>query len=122
MPIRPENRGRYPQEWDAISSRIRFVRAASRCECDARCGSTIHQSGRCEARHGQPNPRTGSTVILTVAHLDHTPENCDDDNLMAMCQACHLAYDRDHHAETAARTRREAAEAAGQLSLINGGT
>ena len=38
--------------------------------------------------------------MLTVAHLDHQPENCDDANLKAMCQRCHLAYDREHHAET----------------------
>jgi len=45
-------------------------------------------------------------VVLTVAHLDHQPENCDPANLMAMCQACHLAYDRDHHADTR-RARQE---------------
>jgi hypothetical protein len=43
-------------------------------------------------------------VILTTAHLDHRPENCDDDNLLAMCQGCHLHYDRDHHAETRRQT------------------
>lgn len=41
---------------------------------------------------------------LAVAHLDHTPENCDPDNLRAMCQACHLTYDAAHHAATRART------------------
>jgi hypothetical protein len=49
---------------------------------------------------------TGSKVVLTTAHLDHTPENCDPANLRAMCQGCHLHYDREHHAETAYRTRR----------------
>jgi hypothetical protein len=39
-------------------------------------------------------------VVLTVAHLDHTPEHCHPDNLRAMCQGCHLHYDRDHHAAT----------------------
>lgn len=46
-------------------------------------------------------------IVLTVAHLDHQPENCDPQNLKAWCQRCHLHYDRDHHAETAYRTRRE---------------
>lgn len=32
-------------------------------------------------------------VVLTVAHLDHTPENCADDNLAALCQRCHNRYD-----------------------------
>lgn len=36
---------------------------------------------------------SGPFVILTIAHLDHTPENCADDNLRAWCQKCHNAYD-----------------------------
>ena len=60
---------------------------------------------------------TGSRVILTVAHLDHQPENCADDNLKAMCQGCHLHYDRDHHRETARATRETAALAAGATEL-----
>lgn len=44
---------------------------------------------------------------IRAAELDHTPENCDPTNLMAMCQACHLAYDRDHHADTRRAYRKE---------------
>lgn len=106
MPIRPENKIRYPKGWPAISSRIRFERAEGRCECDGECGR-LH-AGRCHATHGRPHPITGSKVVLTVAHLDHTPENCDDANLRAMCQRCHLSYDGPHHAETAAQTRQAA--------------
>lgn len=40
-----------------------------------------------------PHPETGSKVVLTVAHLDHQPENCADDNLRAWCQRCHNVYD-----------------------------
>jgi hypothetical protein len=103
MPIRPENRDRYPADWKDISFRIRFVRALGQCECEGECG--LDHKGRCTARHNAPNPRTGTKVVLTVAHLDHTPENCDDANLKAMCNGCHLHYDRDHHKQTAARTR-----------------
>jgi glyoxylase-like metal-dependent hydrolase (beta-lactamase superfamily II) len=46
-------------------------------------------------------------IVLTIAHLDHTPENCADDNLKALCQRCHLAYDHDHHQQNAAQTRRK---------------
>lgn len=105
-PIRPENRDRYPDDWKAISRRIRFDRAEGRCECAGECGRGTHR-GRCTNRHGEAAYDTGSTVVLTTAHLDHTPENCDDDNLKAMCQGCHLHYDREHHAATAERTRRE---------------
>jgi hypothetical protein len=115
-PIRPENRDRYPADWKAISLRIRHDRAEGRCECHGECGRGTH-NGRCPNLNGQPAYSTGSKVVLTVAHLDHTPENCDPANLRAMCQGCHLHYDRDHHAQTAAATRRAAIKAAGQLSI-----
>jgi hypothetical protein len=102
-PIRAENLGRYPDNWKAISEWIRFSRALGHCECEGECGRT--HKGRCPNRHGQPAYGTGSNVILTVAHLNHTPEDCRDENLKAMCQGCHLHYDREHHAQTAARTR-----------------
>jgi len=98
MPIRPENRKRYPANWKAISARIRD-RAGQRCE-----GSPDFPN--CRAANGDSHPDTGSRVVLTVAHLDHTPEHCDDDNLKAMCQRCHLNYDRHHHAKTRYVTRR----------------
>jgi len=79
-PIRPENRDRYPADWAAISRRIRCERARNRCEW-------------CGARNGEPHPATRSIVVLTVAHLDHTPEHCADDNLAALCQLCHNRYD-----------------------------
>lgn len=104
MPIRPENRGRYPADWPEISHRIRFTRAEGRCECEGECGRGTH-TGRCPNVHGGQAYGTGSTVCLTTAHLDHVPENCDDDNLRAMCNGCHLHYDKDHHAATARATR-----------------
>ncbi|SDM76725.1 hypothetical protein [Streptomyces wuyuanensis] len=119
MPIRPENRHRYPPDWAEISLRIRTDRAAGRCECHGECGRGTHP-GRCPNLNGRPAYGTGSTVVLTVAHLDHTPENCDPENLRAMCQGCHLHYDRDHHRQTAAATRRAAIEASGQLALDTG--
>ncbi|WP_329126162.1 hypothetical protein [Streptomyces sp. NBC_01353] len=116
MPIRPENRARYPKDWPDISRTIRFERAKGRCECLGECGRGTHP-GRCPNVHGKPAYGTGSHVILTTAHLDHTPENCDPANLRAMCQGCHLHYDKGHHRETAAATRRAAREADGQLAL-----
>ncbi|MET8140019.1 hypothetical protein ABZU32_06890 [Sphaerisporangium sp. NPDC005288] len=103
MPIRPDQRHRYPPNWRQISDRIRFQRAAGFCECAGECGR--HPDQVCPAVHGEAHPVTGSTVVLTVAHLDHTPENCDETNLKAMCQRCHLAYDLAHHIVNAARTR-----------------
>lgn len=103
MPIRPENKTRYPKGWARISFRIRFVRAAGRCECTGQCGT--HGPERCGAVHGKAHPVTKSRVVLSTAHLDHTPENCDDKNLLATCQRCHLAYDAPKHAANASHTR-----------------
>ncbi|MEV7602904.1 hypothetical protein AB0O91_36620 [Kitasatospora sp. NPDC089797] len=115
MPIRPENRARYPADWPEVSRAIK-ERGGWQCECLGECGRGTHP-GRCPNRHGRPAYGTGSTVVLTTAHLDHQPEHCDPQNLRAMCQGCHLHYDRDHHRESAAATRRAAREAAGQLSF-----
>jgi hypothetical protein len=103
MPVRASEKARYPADWKVISLRIKQDRAGWRCECDGRC-RTDH-GGRCPNQHGTPSVLTGANVILTTAHLDHQPENCDDGNLMAMCQRCHLRYDRDHHAATRAANR-----------------
>jgi len=115
MPIRPENRQRYPPDWKAISLRIK-ARSGGRCECEGECG--LHRTNpgprRCTERHGEPARWAKGRVVLTVSHLDHQPENCDDDNLKAMCQRCHLRYDVPHHRATARRTRDAKT---GQLSL-----
>ena len=120
MPIRPENRGRYPKDWPQIAANIR-ARAGDVCEaCGVPNGKFIR---RAVSEKGVPVWRLSSDpaycngysaadgtevpdtmedecgygrsvrVVLTVAHLDHQPENCDPDNLRAWCQRCHNAYD-----------------------------
>lgn len=115
MPIAPENKGRYPSDWPEVSARIK-ERSGGQCECEGECGRGTHK-GRCPNVHGQPAYGTGSIVVLTTAHLDHTPENCGDENLRAMCQGCHLHYDREHHDLSRKRRKRESLEAAGQGTL-----
>lgn len=115
-PIRPENRDRYPENWRELSAEVRFDRADRRCECNGECGRGTHE-GRCPNIHGKPAYATGSEVVLTVAHLDHQPENNDRANLKAMCQGCHLNYDRDHHAESRAKNRRRERAEAGQMEM-----
>lgn len=136
MPIRPENRARYPAEWPEISLCVRS-RAGWKCE-----GSPAFPD--CRVKHGElggrgragawypaipvgerllrlewPEPGTNwwcdghpeklriVRIVLTVAHLDHQPENCDPANLRALCQRCHLFHDRHQHAATRSATRRE---------------
>lgn len=73
--------------------------------------------------------RIGTRVVLTIAHLgtphpDGRPGDKHDkldvrpDNLAALCQKCHLAYDMDDHVRHAAETRRRKfMERTGQLAL-----
>lgn len=98
MPIKPENLKRYPPNWKAIVEQVR-ERSGNRCE-----GSPDFQD--CRAENGHHHPVTGSLVVLTVGHLDHTPEHCDMDNLKHWCQRCHLNYDKEHHQQNAYQSRR----------------
>lgn len=117
MPIRPENRARYPANWDAISQSIR-ERAGNKCE---ECGIPNYQLGG-RAPDGtwhkarplgekllklewpQPgdfgwcvgycaSPLRIVRIVLTVAHLNHQPEDCRPENLKCLCQRDHNRYD-----------------------------
>lgn len=95
MPIKPENRSRYPKDWPEIRLQI-LKRADNKCEF---CGVENHTY--------RLNKKTGkeARIVLTIAHLDHTPENCEPENLKALCQKCHNAYDAKHRAETRKRIK-----------------
>ena len=43
-------------------------------------------------------------VVLTIAHLDHDIKNNDLSNLKALCQKCHLNYDKEHHRRNSRQT------------------
>lgn len=91
MPIRAENRHRYPKDWALRSRFVRFYRAKNHCEW-------------CGAKNGDPHPVSGSIVVLTTAHVhDDRPEACSLLNLAALCQKCHNGHD------AAARQRRRRA-------------
>jgi hypothetical protein len=126
MPIRAEYRRFYrPPNWIAVRKRI-LERAQNRCE---QCGKpngarvltftgrlpngspimmwAIDEKGWWYDHHGRTwptmrvlRPIRSIRVVLTIAHLDHTPGHDDDDNLKALCAWCHLNYDRLHHKET----------------------
>ncbi len=156
MPIKPENRARYPKDWTALSLAAR-ERAKWRCQHPG-CAATQYSVGRWVCFAGGPHewrPLEGNTpattamdrelfmagegrdaagerwtygaarafidrwawadddrplvIVLTVAHLNHTPEDCRPENLAAMCQRHHLAYDAQHHKQTGYSTRKRAA-------------
>lgn len=103
MPIRPENKDRYPADWPVIRASI-LARAGDRCEWCGVPNYTLH-------------PRTGSHVVLTIMHLDHCPENCDPANLKAACQLCHNSYDAPVRA-AGVKARRLARIAESQADLF----
>jgi hypothetical protein len=133
MPIKPENRHRYPANWNQISKDAK-ERAGWRCVhpgCAAKQYSVGRWLGEVWTPHVDyaesytqarqfaaeyafflfgdgPAPRGEPPVIvivLTTAHLDHDPANCAPENLAPMCQKHHLRYDQQHHNETAYATR-----------------
>lgn len=127
MPIKKENASRYPKDWREIVSKVR-ERSGDKCE-----GSPAFPD--CRRPNGWLlNKRTGEVtddgmlaeawsladgdkvvrIVLTTAHLDHNPENCDLANLRHWCQRCHLAYDHEHHQRNAYQTRRKG-KAIGEL-------
>jgi hypothetical protein len=139
MPIKPENKKLYPANWPQISRRIRVGRANNYCEvCGVRNYSVGYRiNGEFHYLSAPPfNHPAGFSdfmaaieitwhyndwcdqdpkaivIVLTVAHLDHNPENCADNNLLCMCQRCHNIYDRPHRNETMHATRKK-----GQLEL-----
>ncbi len=117
-PIRATEQERYPKDWPEIRARI-LARAEGRCEfsnadgsrCNAPDLTIVHRSRKNPEAWGLGELDFGDCyqvkVVLTVAHLDHQPEHCADENLRAGCQLHHLRHDAKHHAGNAARTRRE---------------
>jgi hypothetical protein len=120
MPIRTENKDRYPENWAAIVLAIR-QRAGDCCEgCGVRNHLVIKRISdgwrtpgaqewemiHSKVRHGQMSFSQSLKfhgfirVICTTAHLDHQPENCAMENLRFWCQKCHNSYDAKHRAET----------------------
>ncbi len=130
MPIKPENKARYPGNWAEIRAAI-LARAGNCCEqCKVENGKRIARGAGpfagtyqtddanvydaetgehiARVRMSECQMKNMVTIVLTIAHLDHQPENCDPGNLRALCQMHHLRHDAAHHAETARATRRAA--------------
>ena len=78
-PIKPEKKKLYPENWDKISL---FTRERAGWKCELCCAIN-----KC------PNPKTGSTVILTVHHINGNPTDNRKINLIALCQKCHNRLD-----------------------------
>lgn len=130
MPIRDSEKARYPKNWPDISRSIR-ERAGYCCE---ECGVQNYElGGRSptgkwhkarplgEKLLGFEWPEPGSRaicigydlplrimkIVLTVAHLNHQPEDCRPENLKCWCQQCHLRYDAKMKADGIKKRRNE---------------
>lgn len=93
----PIDYAKYPSDWWERRARILERAGEERDES----GQVIVEASCewCNAENYAPHPVTDSRVVLTVAHLDHDADNADvaDDRLAALCQRCHLGYDRSKH-------------------------
>lgn len=130
MPIRPENKDRYPANWPDIRQSI-LDRAGNCCE---KCGVRNHAVGyrdpsgefvEMPAYEADPDYWDGQwdvkivKVVLTIMHLDHTPENCDPANLQAACQLCHNQYDAPVRAAGKKHRRRAQIERSQAVLKLN---
>jgi hypothetical protein len=128
----------YPENWNAIA---RAVKDEANWHCEG-CGKPCRRpgvdwadfvlellnSGGCGGWYSQTFEEVvdiaglGGVVekpqrfTLTVAHLDHTPPNCDRANLKALCAPCHCRYDL----KAMPQKKRLKAERQGQLTIFAG--
>lgn len=107
----------YPENWKSELRPAVLTRANNACE---NCGVKNYDVVRwneAESRyesHLSVRPKNYKTakriwsslktwhdwkvIVLTIAHLDHDVKNNEMDNLKALCQRCHLNYDRADNA------------------------
>lgn len=93
MPIKLENKKLYPRNWKEIRESI-LKRANNCCEfCGVENYSIVQRKDK------------KVKIVLTIAHLDHNPQNNESSNLRALCQKCHNNYDIEHRKETRRKTK-----------------
>lgn len=142
MPIKPENKDRYPADWE-LRRRFVLMRARHKCEwCGvpnycvgqridgvfhAICGSSYfnnleytgsYKEAREVADHANQwnDEEPYVVIVLTVAHVyDMRPEAASLLNLAALCQRCHNNHDREFRARNRAL---HLEQTAGQMRLI----
>lgn len=120
MPLKAEPRHRYPPHGRALRAALRERAGHRAAPCGVpnrtwrnhRTDTWTHDASLAEAwrRDGDPVAR----IVLTMAHLDHTPEHHDPAHLRAWYPRCHNRHDAPHRRRTAHQTRR-AGKALGDL-------
>lgn len=104
----PIDYSKYPKNWKT-EIRPRILQRASNC-CEF-CGVENYAIGYRDGS-GKFNELENSMetqarildkdikaikIVLTISHQDHDIKNNEDSNLKALCQKCHLNYDKEHH-------------------------
>jgi hypothetical protein len=102
---------KYPPNWKEIRQEI-LKRANNKCEfCGLENHSLVYSGKHNNKRMWLRNLYDINKyfdlfsdmkivkVVLTIAHLDHDEENWNvkNDRLAALCQLCHLKYDKEEH-------------------------
>lgn len=91
MPIKPENRHKYPSNWKDLREAV-LKRAHHRCElCFVPNGAIIQRDETGIWRHAIES--SGTRIVLTTAHINQDIADNRMVNLLALCQRCHLRID-----------------------------
>lgn len=134
----PMDYSKYPKNWREISTFIRFERAAGKCEgCGIPHGAYREREGDRfatwdslqEVDDVEFDLDDAVLIMLTTAHLginrpDGSPGDrsdtmdCRPENLKALCQRCHLAFDRSDNINRRRINRRKKLVAAGQREMF----
>ena len=93
----PMDKRLYPTNWDAIAQAVK----AEAGWCCEQCGQPCREPGeawidflkRMNWSIAQAIAARPGCYVLTVAHLDHVPQNIERKNLKAWCAPCHCRYD-----------------------------
>lgn len=131
----PMNRALYPANWDEIAFAIKQEAGWNCSECGRPClqpgesfdelrdrisetdwASDLFEQEETEEFGLIEVPKPGR-FVLTVAHLNHTPEDCRRENLKELCSVCHCRYDL----KAMATKRRLKLERLGQMTIDFGG-
>lgn len=119
---------KYPKNWKAEIRPAALLRAENKCEFCKVSNSAIILRGYWQGEEVYQNcydgyiydAKTGEflkdsfqdidpdckriKVVLTIAHLNHDITDNRQENLKALCQKCHLTYDKEHHKQSRAKT------------------
>ena len=103
MPVSRSQQRLYPggslrsPEWLALRTRI--LRRAGYC-CEGVPGE------ECGAPDRTFWADTSKQIVLTIAHLNHNPQDNHPSNLRALCQRCHNRWDAPHRTRSRKANRR----------------